>query len=147
MENDIMPKRTSKAVWNGTVRDGSGRVELGSGAFEGQYSYQSRFESGEGTNPEELIAAAHASCFSMAFSLLLGKEGFPPESIETSAAVTIERQGDGFAITMIELEVEGNVPGIDEAKFLEIADMAKNGCPVSKALETVPITMNARLKE
>ena len=141
-----MPKRTSRAVWNGSLTEGSGRMELGSGAFQGQYSVGTRFGSDEGTNPEELIAAAHAGCFSMAFSLILGNEGFTPDAIETSATVTIERQGDGYAITMIELDVEASVPDIDEEKFNELAEMAKNGCPVSKALETVPITMNARLK-
>ncbi|HME56363.1 MAG TPA: OsmC family protein [Candidatus Lokiarchaeia archaeon] len=141
-----MPKRTSKAIWNGSLTDGSGRMELGSGAFQGQYSAGSRFGSEEGTNPEELIAAAHAGCFSMAFSLILGKEGFTPDAIETSSTVTIERQGEGYTITMIELDVEGSVPDIEEEKFIELAEMAKNGCPVSKALETVPITMNARLK-
>lgn len=127
--------------------EGSGRVELGSGAFEGQYSYTSRFESGEGTNPEELLAAAEASCFSMAFSLLLEREGFAVETIETSATVAIEKQGDGFAITKIDLDVEGSVPNIDEAKFVEIAEMAKTGCPVSKALKPVAKTLKVKLKE
>jgi osmotically inducible protein OsmC len=137
--------RTSKAQWNGSLKDGNGTVALGSGAYEGQYSFSSRFESGTGTNPEELIAAAHAGCFSMAFSAQLGKAGFTPTRISTDAKVHLEKVGEGFSITKIDLVTEGEVPGIEEAQFLEIADGAKKGCPVSRALGAVEITLDAKL--
>ena len=137
--------RTSKAQWNGSLKDGKGTVSLGSGAYDGQYSFSSRFESGTGTNPEDLIAAAHAGCFSMALSAGLGKSGFTPTRISSEAKVHLEKVGEGFAITKIELVTEGEVPGIDEAAFLEHAEGAKKNCPVSKALGAVEITLTAKL--
>lgn len=120
-------------------------MRLGSGAFEGSYSFPSRFESGTGTNPEELIAAAHAGCFSMALSNILGQAGVTPTSIETSAAVHLERGDGGFAITRIDLTTEGTVPGLDEADFVKYAEEAKANCPVSKALASVEMTVTAKL--
>ncbi len=140
-----MPTRTSSALWEGNLRDGSGTMKLGSGAFEGSYSFMSRFESGSGTNPEELIAAAHAGCFSMALSNGLSQAGFTPTSIATSATVHLDRVADGFGITKIDLDTVGTVPGIDDAKFQAIAAEAKAGCPVSKALAATEITLSARL--
>jgi osmotically inducible protein OsmC len=140
-----MPTRTSSALWAGNLRDGSGTMKLGSGAFEGAYSFKSRFESGTGTNPEELIAAAHAGCFSMALSNALSQAGFTPTSIATSAAVHLDRVADGFGITKIDLDTVGTVPGIDDAKFQELAAEAKAGCPVSKVLTGADITLSARL--
>jgi len=140
-----MPTRTSSALWEGNLRDGSGTMKLGSGAFEGSYSFVSRFESGPGTNPEELIAAAHAGCFSMALSNGLSQAGFTPTSIATSATVHLDRVADGFGITKIDLDTVGTVPGIDDAKFQEVAATAKAGCPVSKALAATEITLSARL--
>ena len=137
--------RTSKAQWNGSLKDGKGTVSLGSGAYDGQYSFSSRFESGTGTNPEELIAAAHAGCFSMALSAGLGKSGFTPTRISSEANVHLEKVGEGFGITKIDLITEGEVPGIDEATFLEHAEGAKKNCPVSKALGAVEITLTAKL--
>ncbi len=137
--------RTSKAQWNGSLKDGKGTVSLGSGAYDGQYSFSSRFESGAGTNPEELIAAAHAGCYSMALSAGLGKAGITPARISTEARVSLEKVGDGFSITRIDLVTEGEVPGIDEATFLEHAENAKKGCPVSRALGAVEITLSAKL--
>src|SRR4051794_33175735 len=107
-----MPKRTASAVWNGSLTEGSGKMRMGSGAYEGPYSFQSRFEEGDGTNPEELIAAAHAGCFSMALSGELGRAGHEPESIETTATVQIDKADAGFKITRIELDSEARVPGI-----------------------------------
>ncbi len=140
-----MPVRKADAVWNGTIKEGRGRVRLGSGAFEGQYSFGSRFEERVGTNPEELIGAAHAGCYSMALSGGLTRAGLNPTSISTTAKVHIEKVGDGFAITKIELENETQVAGIDEAAFQEIAAKTKDGCPVSKALSAVEITLTAKL--
>ncbi len=137
--------RTSKAQWNGSLKDGNGTVALGSGAFEGQYSFASRFENGTGTNPEELIAAAHAGCFSMAFSLILSKAGHTPTRVSSEAKVHLEKVGEGFTITKIDLVTEGVVPGIDQATFLEHAEAAKKGCPVSRALSAVEITLDAKL--
>jgi osmotically inducible protein OsmC len=137
--------RTSKAEWKGTLKDGAGTMALGSGAYEGQYSFASRFESGTGTNPEELIAAAHAGCFSMALSLILGNAGFAPTRISTEAKVRLEKDDAGFSITRIDLVTEGDVPGIDEAAFREHAETAKANCPVSKALKGVEITLDAKL--
>ena len=140
-----MPARTSEAEWRGDLKQGQGTVRLGSGAFEGKYSFPSRFESGAGTNPEELIAAAHAGCFSMALSAGLSRAGHPPARIHTVARVHLEKQGEGFGITRIELETEGEVPGLDEAGFRTQAEAAKTGCPVSKALSAVPMTLKASL--
>jgi osmotically inducible protein OsmC len=140
-----MPVRSARARWNGTLKEGQGTMAFGSGAFEGRYSFASRFEDGPGTNPEELIGAAHAGCFSMAFSLVLEKAGYRAESIETSARVHIEKVGDGFRITRVELETRGKVPGIDEAAFREHAEAAKKGCPVSQALTGTDISVKASL--
>ncbi len=138
-----MMTRKSDAEWLGGLMDGSGTVKLGSGAYNGPYSFKSRFESGTGTNPEELIAAAHAGCFSMALSAALECTGHSPKRIHTTAAVKLEKDGDGFTITEIDLVTEGEVPGIDEATFVKIAEEAKKGCPVSKALAGPKINLKA----
>ncbi len=140
-----MPIRKAEAVWEGTLKQGKGTMKLGSGAFEGAYSFASRFEEGKGTNPEELIAAAHAGCFSMAFSLFLEMAGFTPVHVHTIASVRIEKVGEGFRITTIDLDTEAKVPGIDEKKFLEQAEAAKKGCPVSVALAGADIRLKAKL--
>ncbi len=138
--------RNSKAQWNGSLKDGSGTMALGGGAYEGPYSFSSRFESGTGTNPEELIAAAHAGCFSMALSLGLEKAGSPPASIRTTADVRLDRDGEGFTVTGIDLTTVAVVPGMDDAKFQAVAEATKKGCPVSKALAAVGnITLKASL--
>src|SRR3954447_7061360 len=139
-----MAVRTANARWDGALQDGSGTMALGSGAFEGQFSYASRFESGPGTNPEELIGAAHAGCFSMAFSLILGNAGLTADYIRTQAAVSLEKVGDGFEITKVHLTTSAKIPGATDAKFQELANMAKSGCPVSKLFKAA-ITMDARL--
>jgi osmotically inducible protein OsmC len=140
-----MPVRSAKAQWDGTLKEGKGTMSLGSGAFQGQYSFSSRFEQGTGTNPEELIGAAHAGCFSMAFANALGKAGFTPKRVSTSAGVHLEQVEGGFGITAIDLTTEAEVPGIDDAKFQEIAEQAKKGCPVSKALAATKINLTAKL--
>jgi lipoyl-dependent peroxiredoxin len=140
-----MPTRSAHAEWNGALDSGQGTMQFGSGAFEGAYSFQSRMENGPGTNPEELIGAAHAGCFSMALSGILNAGGHTPESISTDAAVTFEPQGEGWAITGVELTTVGNVPGIDEDGFRQAAEAAKENCPVSQAL-SVPVTLNASLE-
>ena len=140
-----MPVRTAQAEWNGALREGKGTMKLGSNAFEGPYSFISRFEEGAGTNPEELIAAAHAGCFSMALSAVLGSAGFEPKSIKTTAKVTIEKVGDGFGITGSHLSTQADIPGIDESIFQQHAETAKQNCPVSRALAGIEITMDARL--
>ncbi len=137
--------RSANAEWKGGLKDGSGRVALGSGAFEGQYSFTTRFEDGKGTNPEELIGAAHAACFSMALSAALGGAGYAPQRVATTAKVQMEKQEGGFRITRIALTTEATVPGIDEAAFQEQARGAKEGCPVSQALKAVEITLEAKL--
>jgi osmotically inducible protein OsmC len=140
-----MVVRTSAAQWHGRVQDGNGSVRLGSGAFEGPYSFGSRFEEKAETNPEELLGAAHASCFSMALSLLLTKAGFTPKQIKTLAKVHIDRIGEGFAITRVELVTEAEVPGLGAAAFSVHAQAAKKDCPVSKALAAVDISLTANL--
>ena len=140
-----MPVRTATAVWEGDLATGKGIVELGSGSYRGAYSFASRFESGTGTNPEELIGAAHAGCFSMALSGMLGKAGFTPKSIRTEAKVHIDKVGEGFKITRVDLRLQAQIPGIDEAKFLEHAEAAKKGCPVSQALAATEIVLEATL--
>ena len=141
-----MPARTANARWEGGLKDGKGNMRLGGGAFEGQYSFSSRFEEGVGTNPEELIAAAHAGCFSMAFSAGLEKAGFSPNSVETEAKVHLSpADGGGFRISRIDLVTNADVPGIEEGAFQQAAQAAKEGCPVSKALAAVEITVNATL--
>ncbi len=140
-----MPTRNAEAVWDGSLREGNGKMMFGSGAFEGAYSFGSRFENARGTNPEELIGAAHAGCFSMALSANLGQAGFTPQHIRTTAQVTIESAEGKTRITGIRLETEAKVPGIDAAQFQQIAEAAKQGCPVSMALASVPVTLKARL--
>jgi osmotically inducible protein OsmC len=140
-----MATRTGSAVWEGTLKAGKGTVKLGSGAFEGSYSFSSRFENGAGTNPEELIGAAEAGCFSMALSLNLEKAGHSAKRISTTASVKLEPAGAGFKITSIDLKTEADVPGIDEAKFREQAELTKKTCPVSVALAGTQINLNAKL--
>ena len=141
-----MPERYGTAEWRGDLKDGSGSLVVGDGVFAGSYSFASRFEEGEGTNPEELIAAAHAACFSMALSNILAEHGHPPESVRTTARVHLRNVDGAPTIAEIELDVEGRVAGLDEAHFREHADEAKAGCPVSRALAGVPdIRLNARL--
>jgi lipoyl-dependent peroxiredoxin len=141
----FMAIRGASAVWEGSLKEGKGKVSLGSGAFEGPYSFASRFEEGKGTNPEELIGAAHAGCFSMALSAGLGRSGFTPKRIQTTAKVHLEKVGEAFRITRIELATEAEVPKIDAKAFQEQAEAAKKGCPVSAALAGVDISLNARL--
>lgn len=142
-----MPVRNAEARWNGSITEGEGQMKLGSGAFEGAYSFKTRMGDQPGTNPEELIGAAHAGCFSMALSAALGKAGFTPTSIYTKAAVRFDKQDAGFAITSIDLTTEAEIPEIDDAKFQEIANGAKEGCPVSKALAGTQINLKASLKQ
>ncbi|PSQ90479.1 MAG: peroxiredoxin [Bacteroidetes bacterium QH_2_63_10] len=141
-----MPTRSADARWEGNLSDGNGTMKLESGAYEGAFSYRSRFEDGAGSNPEELIAAAHAGCFSMAFSNVLDDEGYDPESVDTTAEVTLRTLEDGPAITKIHLTSTASVPGIDEDTFQDLADAAKSGCPVSKALAGAEITLDATLE-
>jgi osmotically inducible protein OsmC len=140
-----MPARTASAVWTGDLKNGKGSMKFGSGAFEGQFSFASRFEEGTGTNPEELAGAAHAGCFSMAFSAELSKAGFVPTRVATTAKVHLEKGEAGFAISRIDLACEGSVPGIDDAKFQEIAAAAKKGCPISKLFTGAQINLEAKL--
>ena len=141
-----MPARLGTAVWEGTLKEGKGSMKLGSGAYEGPFSFSSRFEEGSGTNPEELIAAALAGCFSMALSANLEKAGHPAKRVQTKANVKLEMTDGGPKITTIELENESEVPGIDQQKFNEQAEKTKTGCPVSKALTGTEIKLNAKLK-
>ena len=143
-----MAERKGTARWDGSFRRGSGHVGVGSGAFDSlPYSAASRFETGPGTNPEEMIASAHAGCFSMALALALGQAGHDPEAIDTEATVHIDKVDDGFAITSIDLVTRARVPGIDEETFQQTAQAAKEGCPVSKALAAVPeINLDATLQ-
>ena len=142
-----MPKRTANARWEGSLTEGSGTMRLATGAYEGPYSFQSRFQEADGTNPEELIAAAHAGCFSMALSAELGNAGHEVDSVETEAVVHLDKVDDGFAIKRIELKTQASVPGIDDSEFQEIAEGAKKGCPVSQALAAVEsIDLDAELK-
>lgn len=141
-----MPARTATAVWTGGLKDGAGRMRLGSGAWEGAYSFQTRFEEEPGSNPEELIGAAHAGCFSMALSGALGRAGFPPTRIETTAKVHLRMGEGGASIARIDLHCRAEVPGIDAATFAEQAAGAKKNCPVSKALAAVDeIVLDAQL--
>jgi lipoyl-dependent peroxiredoxin len=140
-----MPVRTATARWEGGLQQGKGTMRLGSGAFEGQYSFSSRFEEGTGTNPEELIGAAHAGCFSMFLSGSLERAGYTANSIDTSARVHLERTDSGPRISRIELTTTADVPGIDDAAFGEQAEAAKANCPVSQALAGVDIQLDARL--
>lgn len=141
-----MPVRKASAIWYGTLTEGNGTMRMATGAFEGPYSFASRFQEGPGTNPEELIAAAHAGCFSMALAGDLTAAGFPPQSVATTARVHVDKVDGGFAITTIDLLTEADVPNIDADTFQQIAEAAKAGCPVSKALAGVNITLSATLK-
>ena len=140
-----MPTRTAHARWEGTIKDGTGSVDFGHGAFKGPYSFGSRFADGAGTNPEELLGAAHAGCFAMALSLILGEAGLTPEYIDATAHVTIERQGGSFKITRSHIVCAAAVPGVDQAGFARHAEAAKANCPVSQALAGVNITLEAAL--
>jgi len=142
-----MPVRSASARWEGAFKGGSGTMKMSSGAYEGKYSAGSRFEQDPGTNPEELIASAHAGCFSMALAAALGRAGYEPETIETTAKVHLEKGEAGFSITRIELHTEARVPGIDQGAFLEQAEGAKANCPVSKALAAVEIDLEATLAQ
>jgi len=137
-----MAVRSSSAEWKGSLKAGAGTMKLGSGAYEGPFTFASRFESGRGTNPEELIGAAHAGCYSMFLAALLGNAGLTPTRIQTTAKVHL---GEGPTITLIELNTEAEVPNLSEAAFLQHAETAKKNCPVSKALAGPEIKLNARL--
>ena len=137
-----MTTRYAQAVWKGSLREGEGTMRLGSGGMEGNYTYASRFEEGTGTNPEELIGAALAGCFSMALSGDLGKAGMNPSQVNTRATVTMERIDGKATITRIHLENQSVVPGADPQRFLEIAEGAKVGCPISRALKVAEITLD-----
>jgi osmotically inducible protein OsmC len=140
-----MPIRKASAVWEGNLPKGKGTIKFGSGAFEGAYSFGSRFEGAAGTNPEELIAAAHAGCFSMALAHGMSMAGHIPNSVQTSAKVHLEKVGEGFKITKIELNTEVSVPDLSEEAFMKFAEGAKEGCPVSQALTGTEITLSAKL--
>ncbi len=140
-----MTTRKAEAVWRGKLKDGNGSLKLGSGLFESKYSFRSRFEDGEGTNPEELLGAAHAGCFSMALSNILAAEGYEAEEIATEAEVSLDQVGGEFAITGIKLSTEASVPGIGPDEFREHALTAKENCPVSRALAGTDITLEASL--
>ncbi|MBM3109912.1 OsmC family protein [Pseudomonas sp. P66] len=138
-------KKTASAVWEGGLKDGKGQISTESGALEANpYGFNTRFEGQPGTNPEELIGAAHAGCFSMALSMLLGEAGFTAERIDTTAEVTLDKQPDGFAITAVHLILKAKVPGASEEQFKEVANKAKAGCPVSKVLNAT-ISLDATL--
>jgi osmotically inducible protein OsmC len=140
-----MPIRTASARWQGTLTEGSGTMRTGKGGLEGNYSFKSRFEEGAGTNPEELVGAAHAGCFSMALSKVLADAGHPPTSIETTASVHLDKVGDAMTVTRIHLDTTGDVPGIDAAEFGKHAEAAKANCPISRLLTAAEITVDAHL--
>ena len=138
--------RKGSAVWNGSLKEGKGTISTESKVLSNaQYSFSTRFENGVGTNPEELVAASHAGCFSMALSAQLGNAGITPESIETTAAVTLEKTDAGFTVTKIHLDVTAKIPGVDAAAFQKAAQDAKTGCPISRLLKAAEITMSAKL--
>jgi len=137
--------RKAEAKWSGDLKSGKGMVKLGSGAFEGPYSFNSRFESGTGTNPEELLGAAHAGCFTMALSHALATAGHAPTNVTTTATVHLEKAEGKFSITGIDLVTRGQVPGVSEADFQRLAQEAKTNCIVSRALSTVPMKLDAQL--
>ena len=142
-----MPTHKAEAEWKGNLAQGSGRLKVGSGAFDVPYSFKSRFEEGQSaTNPEELIGAAHAGCFTMALTAQLSRKGITPTRIHTSAKVNLEKVGEAFAITKIELDTEAQIPGIDDATFQKLALDAKQNCPVSKALAGTAIHLKAKLQ-
>jgi osmotically inducible protein OsmC len=140
-----MPQRSARAHWEGSIKEGGGSVAGESGTFDARYSFGSRFEQGAGTNPEELLGAAHAGCFTMALALGLTEAGHPPARLDTTARVTIERTSEGFRITHIDLECEAEVPGIDASAFEQAAEGAKTNCPVSRALAGTEISLQAKL--
>ena len=141
-----MPTRKAEAEWEGNLAEGRGTLKVGSGAFEGPYSFKSRFEEGEAaTNPEELVGAAHAGCFTMALTAALSRAGIKAKRIHTEATVKLEKVGDAFSITQIDLQTEAEVPDIDDAAFQQYAQGAKQNCPLSKALASTPISMTAKL--
>ena len=137
--------QTAKAHWEGDLKNGKGTLALGSGAFVGPYSFKTRFEGAPGTNPEELLGAAHAGCFTMALSGALTTAGHPPASLDTTAAVTLAKVGDAFAITRIDLTTRGVVPGLAESEFQRLAEDAKKNCIISRAISAVPMTLDATL--
>ena len=142
-----MPTRTSSAVWKGGLKSGEGRVTVGKGTFEGAYSFPSRFEEGKGTNPEELLAASHAGCLSMALAAGLERGGTPATQISTRASATLEKVGEAFRVTKMRLEVRGKVPKITPQQFQEAAEKAKDGCPISNALKgNVAFELDAKLE-
>lgn len=140
-----MPTRKAHARWEGTLNEGKGTVDFGKGAFNGAYSFASRFDTGGGTNPEELLGAAHAGCFAMALSLVLGRAGFTPDYVDATANVTVSPHDGGFKITGSHIVCEASVPGIDRAMFVQHAEAAKVSCPVSQALAGTEITLEANL--
>jgi lipoyl-dependent peroxiredoxin len=140
-----MPTRSSSAQWSGNLARGEGTMSLGSGAFEGAYSFASRFENGNGTNPEELIAAAHAGCFSMALANVLSQAGHEPESVRTTAEVHLDKDDGGFSITRSDLTTEVTVEGLDDDEFQQHATEAKETCPVSRALGAIEVSLDAKL--
>jgi osmotically inducible protein OsmC len=141
-----MAVRNGSAEWRGDLQSGSGTLAVGDGIFEGQYSFASRFEEGSGTNPEQLIAASHAACFSMALANILSEAGHAPDSVRTTARVQLRNVDGAPTLTRIDLETEGEVPGIDDQQFQQYAEQAKKGCPVSRALAGVPeIALSAKL--
>lgn len=140
-----MTTRTAHARWEGSLKEGKGQIDFGSGAFTGAYSFTSRFEDGKGTNPEELLGAAHAGCFAMALSLILGNAGLKPDYVDATAHVTVSPKDGGFKITKSHLVCQAKVPGIDSAAFMKHAEAAKAGCPVSQALAGTEITLDAKL--
>jgi osmotically inducible protein OsmC len=141
-----MPTRKAEAEWKGNLAEGSGRLKVGSGAFEGPYSFKSRFEEGQSaTNPEELLGAAHAGCFTMALTAQLSQARLTPNRIQTEARVKLEKVGEAFSITRIDLETEAEIPGVDDATFQKYALDAKQNCPLSKALAATEIHLTAKL--
>jgi lipoyl-dependent peroxiredoxin len=140
-----MPTSEAKAEWQGNLARGNGKMSFGNGAWEGPFTAASRFETGEGVNPEALIAAAHSGCFSMAFANVLSQAGHQPQSVRTTARVTVEKDDGGFSITRSELSTEVKVEGLDEEEFQKHADEAKQGCPVSRALGAIEIGLDAKL--
>lgn len=140
-----MPQRSADATWRGDLSSGGGELSAESGNISGEYTFASRFESGDGTNPEELIASAHAGCYSMALSNALDEEGYDPQRVSTTAVVNLNTEGEGPEIDRIELQSEAEVPNIDQDAFLEIANEAKEGCPVSKVLAGADISLDIQL--
>lgn len=142
-----MSLKKVKVVWNGNLKQGNGRIEFANEAFNQEYTFASRFEEGYGTSPEEFLAAAHASCFSMALSAALSEAGFVPDSVETVANAVLNQDGDGFKIGSVNLHTRAQVPDIEKAMFLNIAENAKTNCPVSKALGNIEINLSAELNQ